>query len=323
MNVLVAGGAGFIGSHLCESLLSDGHSVICLDNFYTGRRENVSGLTRQSSFELIEHDLVRPLPRDWQVDAVFNLASPASPVGYLNKPIETAMVNSLGTYHLLKLALTHGARFLQASTSEVYGDPLVHPQAEGYWGNVNPRGPRACYDEGKRFAEALTMDFHRVHGLDVRLVRIFNTYGPRSQADDGRVIPSFVCKALAGEPLPIYGDGQQTRSFCFVADLVRGLKAVMFGDGLAGEVFNLGNPGEFTLLELADLVRELSESTSELQFLPAREDDPTRRRPDISKVTSRLGWRPLVPLPEGLLRTIGWFKGELSPLVGSFAPCFA
>jgi nucleoside-diphosphate-sugar epimerase len=310
MNILVAGGAGFVGSHLCESLLRDGHRVICVDNFYTGRAQNVQHLYANPDFELVEHDLIKPLPRDWDVQAVFNLASPASPVGYLRQPLETALVNAQGTYQLLHLAHCHGARFLQASTSEVYGEPLVHPQVESYWGNVNPHGPRACYDEGKRFAEALTMDFYRVYETDVRLIRIFNTYGPRSQHDDGRVVPNFIWKALHNEPIPIYGDGQQTRSFCYVDDLVRGMRAAMFGQETTAAVFNVGNPGEFTLLELADLVLRLTGSNSDLEFHPARQDDPTRRRPDIRKATATLGWEPIVPLEDGLRKTIEWFRQE-------------
>ena len=308
MNILVAGGAGFIGSHLCESLLGDGHRVICMDNFSTGRRGNVRHLASDARFELVEHDLIEPLPKDWDVQAVFNLASPASPVGYLRTPIETALVNSQGTYHLLSLAERHHACFLQASTSEVYGEPLVHPQSESYWGNVNPHGPRACYDEGKRFAEALTMDFHRVYNTDVRLIRIFNTYGPRSQHDDGRVVPNFIWKALHDLPLPIFGDGQQTRSFCYVDDLVRGIRAAVFGQDTTAGVFNLGNPEEVTLLDLADEVLRLTSSKSSLEFYPPREDDPTRRQPDISRAKAQLGWTPTVPLDEGLRRTIDWFK---------------
>ena len=221
------------------------------------------------------------------------------------------MVNAQGTLHLLDLARRQSARFLQASTSEVYGEPLVHPQSEEYWGNVNPHGIRSCYDEGKRFAEALTMDFHRVHGVDARLIRIFNTYGPRSQPDDGRVVPNFICRALRGEPIPIYGDGRQTRSFCYVDDLVQGILKAMFEPGTTADVFNLGNPEEFTLLELADEVRALTGSASELDFQPPREDDPTRRRPDIAKAKSRLGWEPRIPLREGLERTIAWFREHL------------
>jgi len=311
LNILVSGGAGFIGSHLCEALLDAGHEVICVDNFLTGRRHNLEHLQARKGFSLIEHDVIQPLPADWDVQAVFNLASPASPVGYLAHPIETALVNSQGTYHLLKLAAKHKALFLQASTSEVYGDPLVHPQTESYWGNVNPNGIRSCYDEGKRFAESITMDFHRVHGLDARLIRIFNTYGPRSQHDDGRVVPNFIWRALKHESLPIYGDPAKTRSFCYVDDLVQGIMKAQFTPGTTANVYNLGNPGEFTLQELAELVLRLTGSPSTIDMLPPREDDPTRRRPDISRAKAELGWEPRVPLEEGLRKTIAWFSTQL------------
>ncbi len=311
MNVLVSGGAGFIGSHLCEALLDAGHEVICIDNLLTGRRANLETLLPRRGFSFVEHDIIKPPPEDWPVEAVFNLASPASPVGYFQHPIETARVNAEGTFHMLELARRHGAQFLQASTSEVYGDPEVHPQTEDYFGHVNPNGPRACYDEGKRYAEALCMDFHRVHGLDLRIVRIFNTYGPRSQPDDGRVVPNFVCKALRGEPLPIYGEGSKTRSYCYVDDLVDGILKAQFTEGTTAGVFNLGNPGEFTLDELAALVLRLTGSSSAIEYLPPREDDPTRRRPDITRAKARLRWEPSVPLEEGLMRTIAWFRGRL------------
>ncbi|MDE3076877.1 MAG: SDR family oxidoreductase, partial [Chloroflexota bacterium] len=296
MICLVSGGAGFIGSHLCDALIAAGHQVLCIDNLLTGRRANVEHLQPNPNFTFVEHDLIEALPRDWDVEAVFNLASPASPIGYLNHPIETARVNSEGTHHLLELARRHGALVLQASTSEVYGEPLEHPQREEYWGNVNSRGIRACYDEGKRFAEALTMDFFRVHKTDVRLIRIFNTYGPRCQPDDGRVVPSFLVRALKGEPLPIYGDGSITRSFCYVDDLVQGILKAMFTPGTTAKVFNLGNPGEFTLFELAELILKLTSSSSRVELLPAREDDPTRRRPDITKARTVLGWEPAIQL---------------------------
>jgi len=284
---------------------------VCIDNLLTGRRPNLDPLLRRRGFTFVEHDVIQALPGDWDVQAVFNLASPASPVGYLAHPIETALVNSHGTYHMLELARRHSARFLQASTSEVYGDPLEHPQREEYWGNVNPHGIRSCYDEGKRFAEALTMDFHRALGLDARLIRIFNTYGPRSQPDDGRVVPNFVCRAIANEPLPIYGDGAKTRSYCYVDDLVRGIIQVQFSEGTNGQVFNLGNPAEFTLDELAAVVIRLTASSSKVEYLPPREDDPTRRRPDISRIQAQLGWEPKVPLEEGLRKTIDWFRENL------------
>ncbi len=278
-----------------------------MDNFLSGVKSNVQHLLSNSRFKLVEHDLIQPLPEDWPVEAVFNLASPASPPFYLAHPIETALVNSQGTYQLLQLAKKHNARFLQASTSEVYGDPLVHPQPESYWGNVNPNGIRSCYDEGKRFGESLVMDFYR-QGLDARIIRIFNTYGPRNRPDDGRVVPHFVHNALQGRPLPMHGDGKQTRSFCYVEDLVRGILAAQFRPGTAGEVFNLGNPGEFTMIELAELVQKLTGSTCPLEFQPVREDDPTRRKPDISKAKKVLDWEPQIPLEEGLRRTIAWFK---------------
>jgi len=311
LNILVSGGAGFIGSHLCEALLNAGHAVICVDNLLTGRRANLETLLPRQGFTFVEHDVIESLPRDWVVEAIFNLASPASPVGYFEHPIATARVNAEGTHHLLELARQHQAKFLQASTSEVYGEPQIHPQTEDYWGNVNPNGPRACYDEGKRYAEALTMDFHRVHNLDMRIVRIFNTYGPRSQPDDGRVVPNFVCKALLGQPLPIYGEGSKTRSYCYVDDLVDGILRAQFTPGTTAQVFNLGNPGEFTLDELAALVLRLTGSSSPIEYLPPRQDDPTRRRPDITRAKTHLGWEPRIPLEEGLQRTIAWFRGEL------------
>ncbi|HLG73349.1 MAG TPA: UDP-glucuronic acid decarboxylase family protein [Chloroflexota bacterium] len=311
LNTLVSGGAGFIGSHLCEALLDAGHQVICVDNLLTGRSANIETLLPRSGFTFVQHDIIEPLPADWPVEAVFNLASPASPVGYFNNRIATARVNSEGTFHLLELATRHRAMFLQASTSEVYGEPEVHPQTEDYWGNVNPHGPRACYDEGKRYAEALTMDFHRVYDLDVRLIRIFNTYGPRSQPDDGRVVPNFICNALRGEPLPIYGAGSKTRSYCYVADLVQGILKAQFTKGTTAQVFNLGNPDEFTLDELAQLVLRLTGSSSSVEYLPDREDDPSRRRPDISRARSHLGWEPLIPLEQGLGPTIDWFRSQL------------
>jgi UDP-glucuronate decarboxylase len=311
LNTLVSGGAGFVGSHLCEALLDAGHEVICVDNLLTGRRANLATLLPRRGFSFVKHDLIDPLPQAWPVQAIFNLACPASPVGYYSNRLATLRVCSEGTRHLLELARETGAKFLQASTSEVYGDPAIHPQREDYWGNVNPNGPRACYDEGKRYAEALTMDYHRVYETDVRLIRIFNTYGPRSQADDGRVIPNFICKALTGEPLPIYGEGSKTRSYCYVDDLVRGILRAQFTDGTAAQVFNLGNPGEFTLDELASLIVRLTASTSKVEYLPARVDDPRRRRPDIGRAKAQLGWEPSVPLEEGLGCTISWFRREL------------
>lgn len=311
LNVLVSGGAGFVGSHLCKALLDAGHEVVCVDNLITGRRANLHGLLSRPGFRFVEHDIIEPLPETGPLQAIFNLACPASPVGYFTHRIATLRVNAEGTRHLLELALEKGARFLQASTSEVYGEPEVHPQREDYWGNVNPNGPRACYDEGKRYAEALTMDFYRVHHLDARIIRIFNTYGPHSQVDDGRVVPNFIWKALHNEPLPIYGQGSKTRSYCYVDDLVEGTVRAMFTAATCADVFNLGNPGEFTLDELAALVLRLTGSSSSIEYLPPREDDPTRRRPDISRAEAKLGWQPRIGLEDGLQRTIAWFRKQL------------
>jgi nucleoside-diphosphate-sugar epimerase len=311
VKALVAGGAGFIGSHLCDRLLAEGASVVCVDNLLTGSRANVAHLVGDGRFSFVQHDVVRPL--DLEVDTVFHLASPASPnpaspKSYLAHPIATALVNSQGTHALLELARRNGARFLFASTSEVYGDPLEHPQRETYWGNVNPIGIRACYDESKRFGEALVQSYRRQYDLDIRLVRIFNTYGPRCDPADGRVVPNFASQALAGEPITVYGDGSQTRSLCYVSDLVDGIWRAMTTDGARGDVFNLGNPEEHTILEYARLIRELSDSSSEIVFRPLPQDDPTRRRPDISKAQAVLDWQPRVALREGLLRTIAWYR---------------
>ena len=312
MNILVTGGAGFIGSHLCDSLLEAGHAVTCLDNYLTGSKSNVAHLADHPRFTLIEHDVIEPFASRTSVDAVFHLASPASPVGYRTYSIETLLVNSVGTINMLRLATEHRARFLVTSTSEVYGDPLVHPQSEDYWGNVNPIGLRSCYDEAKRFAEAATMEWIRKYGVDARLVRIFNTYGPRNQLDDGRVVPNFITQALRNQPLTIYGDGSQTRSFQYVSDLVAGLQKAMFTEGTCAEVFNLGNPGEFTSLDFARLVLEVTGSKSPLDYRPLLfEDDPTRRRPDISKAKSHLGWEPTVPLLEGLKTTVAWYRTQI------------
>jgi len=314
MNILVTGGSGFLGSHLCEALLGDGHRVYCLDNFLTGRPQNVAHLQEHARFTLVEHDVTQPYhgPGAESVQAIFHLASPASPVGYRTYSIETMLVNSLGTLHALQLATERRARLMLASTSEVYGDPLVHPQREDYWGNVNPVGLRACYDESKRFAEALTMEWGRKHEVDARVVRIFNTYGPRNQLDDGRVVPNFITQALRGEPITIYGDGSQTRSFQFVSDLVAGFIKATFTEGTRGEVFNLGNPGEFTILEFAREVLQATGSASPLEFRPLLfADDPARRRPDITKAKERLGWEPRVPLREGLERTVPWYREQL------------
>jgi nucleoside-diphosphate-sugar epimerase len=311
MRIIVTGGSGFIGSHLCDALLAAGHSVVCIDNFLTGRRANVAHLLDHPDFHLVEHDVIQPYdgPGVSSVDAIFHLASPASPVGYRTYAIETLLVNSIGTINMLRLATARRARFLFTSTSEVYGDPLTHPQTEDYWGNVSSIGMRSCYDESKRFAEAATMEWIRQHGIDARIVRIFNTYGPRNQPDDGRVVPNFINQAIRGEPLTIYGDGSHTRSFAYVSDLVDGLQRAMLTDGTTGEVFNLGNPGEFTILEFAKEVLAVSGSQSRLEFQPLLfADDPSRRRPDITKATERLGWSPKVSLREGLEKTVAWYR---------------
>lgn len=314
MNILVTGGAGFIGSHLCDALLAEGHTVTALDNCLTGSAANVRHLADHPRFRLVDHDVVEPYlgPGSRDVDAIFHLASPASPVGYRTYAIETLLVNSAGTVNMLRLATDRGARFLLTSTSEVYGDPLVHPQREDYWGNVNPIGMRACYDEAKRFAEAATMEWVRQHDVDARIVRIFNTYGPRNQLDDGRVVPNFITQALRGEPISIYGDGSQTRSFQYVSDLVAGIQKALFTDGTKAEVFNLGNPDEFTILDFAREVIALTGSKSELEYRPLLfADDPARRRPDISRAKERLDWEPLVPLRAGLERTVDWYRTQL------------
>jgi len=305
---IVSGGAGFIGSWLCESLLSEGFGVLCVDNLSTGRRENISHLEGREGFSFREADVSEGLEARGPVDFLFHLASPASPVDYQRLPIETMMANSLGTLNALMLARDKGARILIASTSEVYGDPREHPQREDQWGNVNPIGPRSCYDESKRFAEALAMSFRRVHGLDVRIARIFNTYGPRMRGNDGRVIPNFITQALEGKPITVYGDGKQTRSFCFVSDMVEGLKRFMFTEGLSGDVINMGNPDEHTILDVAGKVRSLTGSVSGLEFSELPRDDPSRRKPDISRAVKKLGWKPDVPFEEGLEKTIKWFR---------------
>jgi nucleoside-diphosphate-sugar epimerase len=310
MRVVVAGGSGFLGSHVCEALLNRGDEVVCLDNFITGDKRNVAQFATQEGFTLIEHDVVEPIAVDGSVDAVMNLASPASPKDYLAMPIETLDVGSIGTRQLLDLARRHDARFFMASTSEVYGDPLVHPQPEAYWGHVNPIGERSVYDEAKRFSEALTMAYRRVYDTDTRIVRIFNTYGPRMQVDDGRVVSNFIVQALRGDPLTIYGDGSQTRSFCYVADEVRGFLALLDSDE-PGPI-NIGNPVEFTMLELADLVIELTGSQAGISHRPLPNDDPQQRQPDISMARERLGWEPEVALREGLGLTIPYFAEQLS-----------
>ncbi len=309
--VLITGGAGFIGSHLCDAFLERGAEVYCLDNFLTGSRANVAHLSDTPSFHLIEHNIVEPYFPEVQPTHVLHFASPASPPQYLANPIHTLKVGGLGTLHALGIAKAAAAHFVLASTSEIYGDPEVSPQPESYWGHVSSIGPRGVYDEAKRYAEALTMAYHRAHAVDTRIVRIFNTYGPRLAPGDGRAIPNFISQALAGEPLTIYGDGSQTRSFCYVDDLVRGIVAVM-DDGPADPV-NLGNPDERTIAELARLVLEVTGSTSKIEHLPLPIDDPRVRCPDIGRARDLLGWEPAVALEDGLTRTVAWFRAQPSP----------
>jgi len=310
MRILVTGGAGFLGSHLSDRLLSDGHEVIAVDNFFTGNKRNVWHLSDNKNFELIRHDVTFPLYLE--VDAIYNLASPASPIHYQRDPVQTTKTSVLGAINMLGLAKRLGVRIFQASTSEVYGDPEIHPQPESYWGRVNPIGPRACYDEGKRAAETLFFDYHRQHGMPIRVARIFNTYGPRMAPDDGRVVSNFVLQALRGEPLTIYGDGSQTRSFCYVSDLIDGFVRLMDNDkGLVGPV-NLGNPGEFTMKELADAVIDVTGSKSTIEQKPLPQDDPKQRQPDISLAKKELGWEPTIQLREGLEKTVEYFRGVLA-----------
>ena len=308
MRTLVTGGAGFIGSHLCERLLDRGEEVICLDNFFTGRRSNVEALLGRPGFEIIRHDVIEPILLE--VDRIFHLACPASPVHYQYNPVKTVKTNVMGTINMLGLAKRVRARLLHASTSEVYGDPEVHPQPETYWGNVNPIGPRSCYDEGKRVAETLCFDYHRQNDVDIRVVRIFNTYGPRMLRDDGRVVSNFVVSALNGDDITVYGDGSQTRSFCYVDDLVAGLIAMMDQGTEIGPV-NLGNPEEFTILQLAELILELTGSSSQIVHRALPQDDPTRRRPEIGKAKRLLDWEPSIPARDGLSRTIAYFEETL------------
>lgn len=303
---VVTGGAGFLGSHLCERLLADGVAVVCVDNLITGKRENIAALEARDDFEFVLHDVSKPIEVAGPVDYVLHFASPASPIDYLELPIQTLKVGSLGTHNSLGLAKAKGARYLLASTSEVYGDPLVHPQPESYWGNVNPVGPRGVYDEAKRFAEAMTMAYHRVHGLETRIVRIFNTYGPRMRPRDGRVVPAFVAQAIAGEPMTVFGDGSQTRSFCFVDDLIEGIYRLLLSD--EAEPTNIGNPHEMTILEFAETIRDAVGSESQIVFKPLPVDDPKTRQPDITKARAVLGWEPRVPLAQGLGRTIEYFR---------------
>lgn len=307
--ILVTGGAGFIGSHLCERLVNEGNSVICLDNFYSGSKENIWHLIGHPGFELVRHDVT--MPYRVEVDEIYNLACPASPVYYQYDPIQTTKTSVFGTFHMLGLAKRTKARLLQASTSEVYGDPVQHPQNEDYWGNVNPIGIRSCYDEGKRCAESLCFDYHRIHGVEVKVIRIFNTYGPRMAENDGRVVSNFVVQALKGEDLTIYGDGSQTRSFQYISDLVEGMIRMMASpEGFTGPV-NLGNPGEFTMLELAEKVLAKVGGKSKIVFKPLPQDDPKMRRPDISLAKKELGWEPKVSLDEGLDEVIDYFRRNL------------
>ena len=302
---LITGGAGFLGSHLCDRMIADGHDVLCVDNFYTGSKDNIRHLLGHKRFELLRHDVWLPLYVE--VDRIYNLACPASPVHYQNDPSSTTKTSVLGAINMLGLAKRKRARILQASTSEVYGDPQVHPQREDYWGHVNPIGPRACYDEGKRCAETLFFDYHRQSAVDIRVVRIFNTYGPRMHPNDGRVVSNFIVQALRGDPITLYGDGQQTRSFCYVDDLIEGMVRMMNQTKEIGPM-NLGNPAEFTIRELAELVLRLTESKSELVFRPLPADDPVRRQPDIAKARAALEWEPTVSLHDGLKETIAYFK---------------
>jgi len=312
MRILVTGGAGFIGSHLCERLINEGNEVICLDNFFTGRRENILPLLDNPRFELLRHDVIEPILLE--VDQIYNLACPASPIHYQYNPVKTVKTSVMGMINMLGLAKRVRARILQASTSEVYGDPLEHPQTEAYWGNVNPIGLRSCYDEGKRIAETLMMDYHRQNKVDTRIARIFNTYGPRMLEHDGRVVSNFVVQALRGESLTLYGSGEQTRSFCYVDDLVEALMRLMNSTDLY-EPVNLGNPGEFTMKQLADEVMRICGSRSEVTYLPLPQDDPKQRKPNISRAQELLGWNPTIPLRQGLEKTVAYFRKRIEQKV--------
>ncbi len=309
MRILITGGAGFIGSHLCDRFLAEGHTVVAMDNLITGNIRNIEHLAGHDRFRFIKHDVTEYIYIDGPVDAVLHFASPASPVDYLEFPIQTLKVGALGTHKALGLAKAKGARFLLASTSEVYGDPLVHPQPETYWGNVNPIGPRGVYDEAKRFAEAMTMAYHRYHNVDTRIARVFNTYGPRMRLDDGRVVPNFVGQALRGEPLTVYGDGSQTRSFCYILDLVEGIYRLLFSNEV--EPVNLGNPTELKIIDFAYKVLEYTGSSSDIVFRPLPVDDPRVRQPDITKARRVLGWEPEVSLDDGMRETIAYFRTQL------------
>ncbi|MEO5364782.1 MAG: SDR family oxidoreductase [Magnetococcus sp. WYHC-3] len=309
MRVLVTGGGGFLGSHLCDALLARGYEVLCVDNFFTGNKGNIVHLLSNPRFELIRHDVTWPLYVE--VDRIFNLACPASPIHYQHDPVQTTKTSVHGAINMLGLAKRLGARIFQASTSEVYGDPDRHPQTEDYWGNVNPIGPRACYDEGKRCAETLFFDYHRQHGLDIKVARIFNTYGPRMHPEDGRVVSNFIVQALQNQPLTLYGNGEQSRSFCFVDDMIQGFLRLMDAPREVVGPINLGNPGEFTIRELAEKVKAMTGSRSELVYRPLPENDPKMRRPDITRARESLGWEPTIALDEGLQRTIPYFEGLL------------
>ncbi|HEY4690723.1 MAG TPA: UDP-glucuronic acid decarboxylase family protein [Anaerolineae bacterium] len=311
MRVLITGGAGFLGSHLCDRFLAEGHTVICMDNLITGNTRNIEHLAGRDDFLFIKHDVTNYIYIEGPLDAVLHFASPASPIDYLNLPIQTLKVGALGTHKTLGLAKDKGAKFFLASTSEVYGDPQVHPQPETYWGHVNPIGPRGVYDEAKRFAEAMTMAYHRYHGLDTRIVRIFNTFGPRMRLEDGRVVPNFIPQALRGEPLTIHGDGRQTRSFCYVDDLIDGIYRLLLSD--EHEPVNVGNPTELSILEFAEVINRLTGNRAGTVFQPDKriQDDPQTRQPDIAKARRVLGWEPTVPLEEGLRRTIDYFRTRI------------
>ena len=307
---LVTGGSGFIGSHLCERLLADGYDVLCVDNYYSSTKDNIAHLMGNPRFEVIRHDVTFPLYVE--VDEIYHLACPASPVHYQRDPVQTTKTAVHGSINMLGLAKRTGAKILLTSTSEVYGDPLVHPQTEDYWGNVNPIGPRACYDEGKRAAETLFFDYYRQHNLRIKVVRLFNTYGPRMHPHDGRVVSNFIVSALENRPLPVYGEGQQTRSFCYVDDLIEGLLVMMRSDDSVTGPVNLGNPGEFTIAELAELVIAQTGTTAGVEYRPLPQDDPVRRQPDITRAKTTLGWEPTIPLAEGLTRTIEYFRASLA-----------
>ncbi|NPA16723.1 MAG: SDR family oxidoreductase [Aquificae bacterium] len=312
MKVLITGAAGFIGSHLCDKFIKEGFYVIGLDNFLTGSPDNIAHLFGNKNFRFVEYDVTNYIYIPDDIDIILHFACPASPVDYLKHPIHTMKVDSLGTLHTLGLAKKKRARYVFASTSEVYGDPQIHPQPESYWGNVNPVGIRSVYDEAKRFSEAMSMAYHREHGIDVRIARIFNTYGERMRLNDGRVIPNFICYALENRNLPVYGDGSQTRSFCYIDDLIEGIFRLTVMDGLEGEIFNLGNPEEYTILELASKIIQKTGSQSTVEFLPPMEDDPKKRCPDISKARRILNWEPKISLDEGLENTIQYFKLKLN-----------